>query len=200
MAASIWNPGSANSGLTANGTGVVIETSTLLDGQTLIPILTFQYKQNSASLQVYLNGVLLTKSDYVETSVASITLLESAVQDDVIQFIGVIAQSTLSQPYAVQPEQSIASAITCNVGALQSSFVVITGTTTISSFGTIYRGPIFIRFEHSLTLGNNAALSLPGNAPIITQSGDTLILIPKATNEISDGWVVYNYQRKSIAP
>jgi hypothetical protein len=200
MAASIWNPGAANSGLTANGTGVVIETATLLAGQTLVPILTFQYKQNSASLQVYLNGVLLTKSDYTETSTSSITLLEPAVDSDVIQFIGVISQSTLSQPYALQPEQSIASALTCNVGTLSSSFVVITGTATITSFGTVYRGPIFIRFESSLTLGNNAALSLPGNAAITTQTGDTLILIPKATNELSDGWVVYNYQRKSVAP
>ncbi len=46
----------------------------------------------------------------------------------------------------------VASASTTDVGAVNSMNVRVTGTTTITSFGTNYNGPRFILFQQSLTL------------------------------------------------
>lgn len=84
-------------------------------------------------------------------------------------------------------EADVASASTCNIGAANSMFVRITGTTTITSFGTDYNGPRFIRFADALTLTHNAStLVLPGGANITTVAGDNYVAIP-----ISGGWVVF---------
>jgi hypothetical protein len=84
-------------------------------------------------------------------------------------------------------EQDVASAATCDIGAVNSMFVRITGTTTITSFGTNYNGPRFIRFANALTLTHNAStLILPGGANITTVAGDNYVAIP-----ISGGWVLF---------
>lgn len=93
----------------------------------------------------------------------------------------------------------IASAATVDIGAQNTSFLRMTGTTTVTSFGTNYRGPRFITFEGSLTLTNSSTLVLPGNANITTAAGDTLIVIPGATAGTADKWVVTAYQ-KNIVP
>lgn len=91
-------------------------------------------------------------------------------------------------------ESTLASASTCDIGGVPSSFVQITGTTGITSFGTNYKGPKFIRFAGALTLTHNAStLILPGGASITTAAGDTCIVVPKATSGTSDGWVVVSY-------
>jgi hypothetical protein len=93
---------------------------------------------------------------------------------------------------------SLASATTTSIGAQASQFVEITGTTTITSFGTTYKGPRFLRFAGALTLTHHATnLSLPGSENIVTQAGDALIAVP---NLAANGWNVINYQRKSGEP
>jgi hypothetical protein len=88
-------------------------------------------------------------------------------------------------------EADVASAATCSIGAVNSMLVRITGTTTITSFGTTYNGPRFIRFADALTLTHNAStLILPGGANITTAAGDTCIATP-----ISGGWRVSAYQK-----
>lgn len=88
---------------------------------------------------------------------------------------------------------TLASATTTSIGAQASMFVEITGTTTITSFGTSYNGPRFLRFTGALTLTHNATtLNLPGASSITTAAGDTCIAIPNSTG---NGWNVVNYQR-----
>lgn len=78
-------------------------------------------------------------------------------------------------PDSSQPVQSIASAATTNLGSLTSPNALITGTTTITSFGSSASTSFpnyFIRFNGILTLTNGAALIIPGNANITTAAGD----------------------------
>ena len=75
-------------------------------------------------------------------------------------------------------EIPIASAATTDLGTTPNHNVAITGTTTITSFGSnaVTIAPIYIaRFTGSLTLTNSSSLSLPGSANIITQPGDSLL-------------------------
>lgn len=86
----------------------------------------------------------------------------------------------------------LASAATTSIGAQNSMFVEITGTTTITSFGTTYEGPRFLRFTGALTLTHNSTtLNLPGAANITTAAGDTAIAVP---NQALNGWNVVQFQ------
>lgn len=90
----------------------------------------------------------------------------------------------------------LASASTTDIGAQNSLGVEISGTTTITSFGTTYNGPRFLRFTGALTLTHNASsLILPGGANIATAAGDCALAIPKTTAGTADGWQVLAYQR-----
>lgn len=98
-------------------------------------------------------------------------------------------------------ETDIASAGTTDIGAVNSNFLRVTGTTTITSFGTNYVGPRFIRFAGALTLTHNAStLILPTGANITTAAGDTCVLAPIATSLTPSGWQVLVYQRASGVP
>ncbi len=91
-------------------------------------------------------------------------------------------------------EADIASASTVDIGAQNTNFLRITGTTTITSFGTNYNGPRFIRFGDSLTLTHNATtLILPTAANIVTVAGDRAIVTPIGSP--GAGWQVIAYQR-----
>ncbi|MEJ7932588.1 hypothetical protein WG922_21640 [Ramlibacter sp. AN1015] len=92
-------------------------------------------------------------------------------------------------------ESTLASASTTDIGLQNSFYVNITGTTTITSFGTDYQGPRFLRFSAALTLTNSSSLVLPGGANITTAAGDTCIAVPFAS-----GWRVTAYQRAALAP
>lgn len=92
----------------------------------------------------------------------------------------------------------LASAATTSIGGQNSLCVEITGTTTITSFGTAYEGPRFLRFTGALTLTHDAtALNLPGAANIATVAGDTAIAVP---NQAGNGWNVVQYQRAAGTP
>lgn len=96
-------------------------------------------------------------------------------------------------------EADIASATTTDIGAQNTIFLRVTGTTTITGFGTNYNGPRFLRFAGVLTLTNGSSLILPTGANITTAAGDMAVAIPKATTGTADGWVVF-YQRASGLP
>jgi hypothetical protein len=87
-------------------------------------------------------------------------------------------------------ETDIASAATLNIGAQNSNFLRVTGTTTITSFGTDYNGPRYLRFAGAVTLTNSSTLVLPGNTNFTTSAGDVIVAIPKATAGTPDGWYV----------
>ncbi len=92
-------------------------------------------------------------------------------------------------------EIDLASASTTSIGAQQSDNVRITGTTTITSFGTIASGVTRqLRFAAALTLTHNAtSLILPGGANIITAAGDTATAVSLG----SGNWVVTDFMPAS---
>jgi hypothetical protein len=91
----------------------------------------------------------------------------------------------------------IASAATTDIGAQNTNFLRVTGNTTITSFGTNFKGPRFLVFEGAVTLTNSGTLVLPGGANITTSAGDVLIAIPGATLGTADKWIVTAYQRNT---
>jgi hypothetical protein len=85
----------------------------------------------------------------------------------------------------------IASAGTTDLGAVAGVMHDITGTTTITSFGTVSAGIWkFVKFEGALTLTHNAtSLILPGGANITTADGDVAIML----SEGSGNWRCMSY-------
>jgi hypothetical protein len=97
---------------------------------------------------------------------------------------------TWEQLFAQGTEIDVASAATTDIGVQNSNFLRITGTTTITSFGTNYRGPRFLRFAGAVTLTNSSTLIVPGAANYTTAAGDVIVAIPKATAGVADGWYI----------
>lgn len=89
----------------------------------------------------------------------------------------------------------IASATTCDIGAATGEFVDITGTTTITGFGTIGAGAIRkVRFTGVLTLTHNGtSLILPGATNITTAANDTAEFVSLG----SGNWLCLSYKRAS---
>lgn len=95
-----------------------------------------------------------------------------------------------------EAESSLASAATTDLGSVNTMKVVVTGTTTITSFGTAANRLRLIRFAGALTLTHNAtSLILPGAANIATAAGDCAV----AASDGSGNWRVRHYQRATGA-
>lgn len=92
-------------------------------------------------------------------------------------------------------EVTLASASTTNLGATGTNVVAISGTTTITGFGSgasVNECLYFIRFTGALTLTyNSTSLILPGAASITTAAGDTAIM----KYEGSGNWRCMMYQQ-----
>lgn len=96
-----------------------------------------------------------------------------------------------------QAEDTVASASTANILGSDSEFVAISGTTTITSFGTGTNRKRFVRATGAFTITHNAtSLILPGGQNITTQAGDTFIVISDASSNAR----VYSYQRSAQPP
>lgn len=104
--------------------------------------------------------------------------------------------SELTGSYAAYAD--VASASTADIGAAASAHVRITGTTTITSFGTVAAGTRRkVRFAGALTLTYNAtSLILPTAASLTTAANDTL----EAVSLGSGNWIVTDYQRATGQP
>lgn len=89
----------------------------------------------------------------------------------------------------------VASATTTDLGAQANGSIRITGTTTITGFGTVATGTVrFVRFAGALTLTHNStSLILPGAANITTAANDSCIAISLG----SGNWIVLGYQKAS---
>jgi hypothetical protein len=89
-------------------------------------------------------------------------------------------------------EITVASATTTDIGAVHGAKIVVSGTTTITGFGTSANKRRFVRFSGALTLTHNASsLILPGAANITTVAGDTAIFL----SDSSGNWRCHLYQR-----
>jgi hypothetical protein len=93
----------------------------------------------------------------------------------------------------------VASASTVDLAATTSRRVVITGTTTITSFGTPATSGDWrwLRFTGALTLTHNTTtLHLPGQANITTAAEDRALFVSRG----GSGWECYAYVRASGKP
>lgn len=98
---------------------------------------------------------------------------------------------------AVFASIDVASATTTSIGATEEWRVRITGTTTITSFGTGVNKIRFVTFAAALTLTyNGTSLILEGGASITTAAGDTCI----AMSDSSSNWTVSSYRRANGHP
>ena len=87
---------------------------------------------------------------------------------------------------------TVASAGTTDIGATASQRISVTGTTTITSFGTVPNQLRFVTFAGALTLTHNATtLILPGGANITTTAGDAACF----SSDASGNWRCLSYQK-----
>lgn len=108
-----------------------------------------------------------------------------------------MAGTTKTFGAAALKSSNVASASTCDIGATTTAIVRITGTTTITSLGTVANKLRFVTFAAALTLTYNATtLILPGAANIVTAAGDTATFLSDA----SGNWTCLAYQRAAIPP
>jgi hypothetical protein len=92
------------------------------------------------------------------------------------------------------PDETIASASTVDLGSTTDLYIEITGTTTITSFGTTPNIWRIVRFAGALTLTHNGtSLILPGAANITTAASDTAIFV----SDGSGNWRCVDYQRSN---
>lgn len=94
---------------------------------------------------------------------------------------------------SLQPEGTIASAATTSIGGVASEQISVTGTTTITSFGTIAAGTRrILRFGGILSITYNAtSMILPGTASITTAVNDRAMFLSLG----SGNWICLWYQR-----
>lgn len=93
---------------------------------------------------------------------------------------------------------NIASAATTDIGAATGRNIHITGTTTITSFGTKAAGARrFLTFDGILTLTYHATnMILPGGGDIVTEAGDTAV----AVSQGGSAWKIVSYTRANAGP
>lgn len=93
--------------------------------------------------------------------------------------------------YLNMREITVASAATCDIGAVAGSNIVVSGTVTITSFGTKANRRRYVRFSGALILTHNGtSLILPGAVNRTTVAGDTAIF----QSDASGNWRCVVYQ------
>lgn len=110
-----------------------------------------------------------------------------------VQASAAFVGGTLSQALNEAPIVTLASAATVDIGAATANTISISGTTTITSLGTIAAGAKrALVFQDALTLTHNAtSLILPGGADIVTAAGDVLQFVSLG----SGNWRCVAFQR-----
>lgn len=100
-------------------------------------------------------------------------------------------------PSAAVAEATVASATTTDILGANSEFVAISGTTTITSFGTGATRKRFCRATGAFKITHNGtSLICPGGADITTESGDTFIVVADASSNVR----IVAYQRAAVPP
>lgn len=100
-------------------------------------------------------------------------------------------------PASAVAEVTVASATTADVLGANSEFVAISGTTTVTSFGTGTNRKRFCRATGAFRITHNAtSLICPGAQDIVTEAGDTFVLVADASSNVR----VHHYQRAAVPP
>jgi hypothetical protein len=120
-------------------------------------------------------------------SPSGVTNVGSGLDDNLRQL-----QATVREGLAHYNSVAVASAGTVDLGAQTGNFLIISGTTTITSFGTVSAGIWkVVRFSGALLLTHNGtSLILPGAANITTVAGDVACFL----SEGSGNWRCVWYQ------
>ena len=166
MAASIWNPGSETTQNTP-----AVEPFQFVPGTLSLPGISFVGDPDT--------GIWSQSEGYLNFSINGVNRLTIDSSGNVI------ANSLISGV-----EVDVVSAATIDLGGLLSNSIRITGTTGITSFGTDYKGPKYIRFSEALTIQSSPTLICPADSNISIMPGDSCIVTPKATSGVADGWVI----------
>lgn len=183
--------------LTAIGTGtasIVPNTAAVLSGDAFY---IFPLSGMSSKAVADLN-TLLNSSNY--SDIASI----SPSSNDFLEYISGAWTNrtpiqTITKLFSTFTEVNVASASTCDIGAsgVLSPKIQITGTTTITSFGTSANCYRIIRFAGSLTLTHNAtSLILLGGVNRTTAADDIGIY----SSDSSGNWRELSYVRRAVDP
>jgi hypothetical protein len=102
--------------------------------------------------------------------------------------------SQVTQVGGYGPLTTLASAATTDLGTISSHNIQVTGSATITSFGSsaILAYPIYrLEFTGAATLTNSGTLFLPGGANIVTANGDTATMLYLG----SGTWQMLDYSR-----
>ena len=120
---------------------------------------------------------------------AGTTTIGTSLDDNLTEIQAVMRK------YLASPGSNMASASTVDLSTADGFYIQITGTTTITAFGTESAGiQYLLRFAGALTLTHNAtSMILPGGASITTAAGDMALMI----SEGSGNWRCVSYQRAS---
>jgi len=214
-------------GRNSSGAGAIQELPLAFDatGQSMIPPSgntasrpatpaagMFRYNTTTAKIELYTNsawgsvagGATVSGTAPASPSTGDLwynsTLGEFQTYNGSAWVTGAPADGAVTPPkLALGAWTSVASASTVNLGAQTSLNIIVTGTATITSFGTtaVTHGlPYRVRFAAALTLTNGANLILPGATNITTAAGDVADVVYDGSNV----WRVVNYARASGQP
>ena len=133
----------------------------------------------------------LSGTDASNTLIGGFNITDNLNIDDIDNVFRVFA-GMLGRQFA---QGSIASASTTDLSTKPEQYINVTGTTTITGFGTVKAGTIkYLRFDGALTLTHNGtSLILPGGVNITTAANDIAVMI----SEGSGNWRCANYQRRA---
>ena len=137
----------------------------------------------------------------IDSNLANWSTTDSSNQPDGTDSADIDAElrrlQAVVRKYTRNKGADIASASTTDLSTATGDYVDITGTTTITSFGTVSVGMRFIlQFDNALTLTHSSALVLPGAANITTAAGDHAVIESLG----SGNWVCVAYTRASSLP
>lgn len=106
-----------------------------------------------------------------------------------------VIRQVMADTRTLAAEDTIASAATCDLGTKDATFLTVSGTTTITGFGTVSAGIYkFVRFSDALTLTHNAtSLILLSGANRTTVAGDCGLY----KSEGSGNWREYFYSKQT---
>jgi len=126
---------------------------------------------------------------------------EVATVNDLASYLP-LAGGSLSGALNEAKGANIASATTTDIGAATGNLIHITGTTTITSFGTVQAGTErTLVFDGALTITHNAtSLILPNGYNILTAVNDIAVFVSegignwrlKSYQLANDGWITYS--------
>lgn len=157
-----------SSGIATVDRQIAVTGQTVLAVQVNVPFADIE----SMLSQVLLRSGVAPMNGNLPMAGFKITSLANGTADgDAVNYSQLLLKADALQPYV-----EVASAATTDIGAAASENVTVTGTTTITSFGTVAAGTVRdLVFSGILTINHNAtSLILPSGANLTTVAGQSL--------------------------